>query len=161
MLRFICMTIIWFIYTTSYFLQIICDLLQVARVTRKKFLLSQHPDPSHNHLDRGKYFCSIKSGLTLEMATIPIQESLQPLKVAYIKYQVLSCQYLGSTYMSICSRTISKQYPLMLVADNRNIQGQSTLCWNYRRVILFIWSIEILQRRCTVIVVVIVYFQVF
>ena len=159
MLRFICMTIIWFIYTTLYFLQIICDLLQVAWVTRKKFLLSQHPDPSHNHLDRGKYFCSIKSGLTLEMATIPIQESLQLLKVAYIKYRVLSCQQLGRHYMPFCSRTISKQYPLMLVQDT--IQGQSTLCWNYRRVILFIWSIKILQRRCTAVIVFIVYFQVF
>ena len=35
---------------------IICDLLQVAQamVTRMKYLLSQHPDPSQNHLDQGR-----------------------------------------------------------------------------------------------------------
>jgi hypothetical protein len=37
---------------TSY--KIICDLLQIAWDTGKKYLLSQHPDPSQKHLDDGK-----------------------------------------------------------------------------------------------------------
>ena len=138
---------------------LLCDLLQVALVTRMKYLLSQHPDPSQNHLDRGKYFCLIKSGPMLEMATIPIQESLQLPKVAYIKYRVLSCQCMGSTYMSICSRTINKLY-LFILAQGL-LQGQSTLCLNYRREKLFVWSIIILPRPYTVIAVIIVYFLVF
>ena len=150
------MTFIWFTNTTPYFLFVI---FQIAPATRVKYLLSQHPDPSQNHLDQERSFCLITSGQMLEMVITPIQESLQLPKVAYIKYRVLSCHRLGSSYMSICSRTINKLYLFMLAQGM--LQGQSTLCLNYRKEKLFLWSIIIIPRPYTVIAVFTVYFQVF